>query len=89
MLKVLRTIIPPGENEERTKTRWKDACKRDMKSSGLRVGADWATRSRKLISHTGNRGLRVGADWATRSRKLISHRGDRGLRVGADWATVG
>ena len=38
------------------KTRWKDACQRDLKSTGLRAGeeTDRAMWRRKIISHTGD-----------------------------------
>ena len=50
--KVLR--MEPGEGRGQTKTRWKDACQRDLKSTGLRAGeeTDRATWSRKISSHT-------------------------------------
>ena len=45
----------------RLKTRWKDACQRDLKSNGLRAGeeTDRAMWRRKINSH-GNRGKAVG-----------------------------
>ena len=40
----------------RPKTRWKDACQRDLKSTGLRAGeeTDRAMWRRKIISYTGD-----------------------------------
>ena len=54
--KVLRTDIPGKRKRGRPKTRWKDACQRDLKSTGLRAGeeTDRAMWRRKIISHTGD-----------------------------------
>ena len=53
---VQRTDVPGKKG--RPKTRWKDVCQQDLKSTGLRAGEemDRATWSRKSISHIG-RGL--------------------------------
>ena len=50
--KVLRADIPGKRKKERWKTRWKDACQRDLKSTGLRAGdeTDRAMWSRKISS---------------------------------------
>ena len=37
--KVLRADIPGKRKRGRPKTRWQDACQRDLKSTGLRAGA--------------------------------------------------
>ena len=44
------------EKEDRMKTRWEDACQRDLKRSGLRAGeeTDRVMWRRKIISHTGD-----------------------------------
>ena len=54
--KVLRADIPGKRMRGRPKTRWKDACQRDLKSTGLRAGeeTDRAMWRRKIISHTGD-----------------------------------
>ena len=54
--KVLRADIPGKRKRGRPKTRWKVACQRDLKSTGLRAGeeTDRAMWRRKLISHTGD-----------------------------------
>ena len=54
--KVLRADIPGKRKRGRPKTRWKDACQRDLKSTGLRAGeeTDRAMWRRKIISHTGD-----------------------------------
>ena len=51
--KVLRADIPGKRKRGRPKTRWKDACQRDLKNTGLRTGeeTDMATWRRKIISH--------------------------------------
>ena len=53
--KVLRADIPGKRKIGRPKTRWKDACQRDLKSTGLRAGEEKerAMWRRKIISHTG------------------------------------
>ena len=53
--KVLRADIPGKRKRGRPKTRWKDTCQRDLKSTGLRAGEemDRAMWRRKIISHTG------------------------------------
>ena len=38
--KVLRADIPGKRKRGRPKTRWKDACQRDLKSTGLRAGEE-------------------------------------------------
>ena len=38
--KVLRADIPGKRKRGRPKTRWKDACHRDLKSTGLRAGEE-------------------------------------------------
>ena len=54
--KVLKADIPGKRNRGRPKTRWKDACQRDLKSTGLRAGeeTDRAMWRRKIISYTGD-----------------------------------
>ena len=54
--KVLRADIPGKRKRGRPKTRWKGACQRDLKSTGLRAGeeTDRAMWKRKTISHTGD-----------------------------------
>ena len=52
--KVLRADVPGKRKRGRPKTRLKDACQRDLKSTGLRAGeeTDRAIWRRKIISHT-------------------------------------
>ena len=38
--KVLRTDIPGKRKRGHLKTRWKDTCQRDLKSTGLRAGEE-------------------------------------------------
>ena len=54
--KVLRADISGKRKRGRPKTRWKDACQRDLQSTGLRAGeeTDRAMWRRKIISHTGD-----------------------------------
>ena len=54
--KVLRMDLAEKRKRGRLKTRWKDACQRNIKSTGLRAGEekDRATCRRKIISHTGD-----------------------------------
>ena len=54
--KVMRADIPGKRKRGRPKTRWKDACQRDLQSTGLRAGeeTDRAMWRRKIISHTGD-----------------------------------
>ena len=54
--RVLRADILGKTKRGRPKTRWKDACQRDLKSTGLRGGeeADRAMWRRKIISYTGD-----------------------------------
>ena len=54
--KVLRADIPGKRKRGRPKTRWKDACQRDLKSTGLRAGeeTDRAMWRGKIISYTGD-----------------------------------
>ena len=54
--KVLRAVIPGKRTRGRPKTRWKDACQRDLQSTGLRAGeeTDRAMWRRKITSHTGD-----------------------------------
>ena len=54
--KVLRADIPGKRKRGRPKTRWKDACQRDLKSTGLRAGeeTDREMWRRKIISYTGD-----------------------------------
>ena len=54
--KVLRSDIPGKRKRGQPKTSWKDACQRDLKSTGLRAGkeTDRAMWRRKIISHTGD-----------------------------------
>ena len=54
--KVLRAVISGKRKRGRPKTRWKDACQRDLQSTGLRAGeeTDRAMWRRKIISHTGD-----------------------------------
>ena len=54
--KVLRTDIPGKRKRGRPKTRWKDACQRDLTSTGLRAGeeTDRAMWRREITSHTGD-----------------------------------
>ena len=47
--KVSRTDIPGKRKKGLSKTRWKDACERDLKSTGLRAG-EQMDRSRKIIN---------------------------------------
>ncbi len=48
--KVLRMDIPGKRKRGRPKTRWKDTCQRDLKSTGLRAGEETMWR-RKIISY--------------------------------------
>ena len=50
----MRTDIPGKRKIGPPKIRWKDACQRDMKSTGLRAGeeTDRAMWRRKISSHT-------------------------------------
>ena len=52
--KVLRTDIPGKRKRGHLKTRWKDTCQRDLKSTGLRAGEerDRAMWIRKVSRHT-------------------------------------
>ena len=54
--KVLRADIPGKRKRGRPKTRWKDVCQQDLKSTGLRAGeeTDRAMWRIKIISHTGD-----------------------------------
>ena len=54
--KVFRTDKPGKRKKGRPKTRWKDACQQDLKSTGLRAGdeMDRAMWRRKIISYTGD-----------------------------------
>ena len=54
--KVLRADIPGKRKRGRPKTIWKDACQRDLKSTGLRAGeeTDRAMWRRKITSYTGD-----------------------------------
>ena len=54
--KVLRAYISGKIKRGRPKTRWKDACQRDLKSTGLRAGeeTDRAMWRREITSHTGD-----------------------------------
>ena len=54
--KVLRADIPGKRKRGRPKTRWKDACQRDLKDTGLRAGeeTDRSMWRRKIISYTGD-----------------------------------
>ena len=54
--KCWKTDKPVKRKTGRPKIRRKDACQRDMKSTGLRAGeeTDRATWSRKIMSHTGD-----------------------------------
>ena len=54
--KVMRAAIPGKRKRGRPKTRWKDACQRDLKSTALRAGeeTDRAMWRRKIISYTGD-----------------------------------
>ena len=54
--KVLRTDTPGKRKKVRPKTRWKDGCLRNIKSTGLRAGEemDRVTWNRKIISYTGD-----------------------------------
>ena len=49
--KVLRMDVPGKRKKKRPKIRWKDTCKRDLKSIERRVGkeTDRATWSRKIV----------------------------------------
>ena len=51
--KVMRADIPGKRKRGRPKTRWKDACQRYLKSTGLRAGEETvrAMRRRKISSH--------------------------------------
>ena len=51
---VLKTDIPRKGKRGRPKTRWKDACQRNLKNTRLRAGEemDRATWSRKISSHS-------------------------------------
>ena len=53
---MLKTNIPAERMRGRPKTRWKDACQRDLKSTGLIAGEDTdrAMWRRKIINHTGD-----------------------------------
>ena len=55
---MLRADIPGKRRRGRPKTRWKDACQRDLKSTGLRAGEETerAMWRRKIISYTGDDG---------------------------------
>ena len=54
--RVLRTNTPGKRKMGRPKTRWKDVCQRDLKSTGPRAGeeTDRALWRRKIISRTGD-----------------------------------
>ena len=54
--KVLRTNVPGKMKIGQPKTRWKDACKQDLKSTGLRAGeeTDRAMWRRKISNHSGD-----------------------------------
>ena len=54
--KVLRADIQRKRKRGRPRTRWKDACQRDLQSIGLRAGeeTDRAMWRRNIISHTGD-----------------------------------
>ena len=54
--KVLRKDVPGKRYRLCPKTRWKDACQRNSKSTGLRAGEemDRTMWRRKIISHTGD-----------------------------------
>ena len=53
--KVSRADIPGKRKRGRPKTRWKDACQRDLKTTGLRAGEETDMEMwRKIISHTGD-----------------------------------
>ena len=54
--KVMRADIPGQRKRGRPKTRWKDACQRYLKSTGLRAGeeTDRVMWRRKVISYTGD-----------------------------------
>ena len=54
--KVLKADIPGKRKRGRPKTRWKDACQRDLKSTGLRAGeeTDREMWRRNIISYTGD-----------------------------------
>ena len=54
--RVLRADIPGKRKRGRPKTRWKDACQRDLKSTEMRAGeeTDRAMWRRKIISYTGD-----------------------------------
>ena len=54
--KVLGTDVSGKKKSGRPKTRWKDACQRDLKSAGQRAGeeTDRAMWRRKIVSHTGD-----------------------------------
>ena len=56
MRKVLRTDVPGKRKRGQPKARWKDACKRDLKSTGLRAGeeTDRAMWRRKISNHSGD-----------------------------------
>ena len=43
--KVLRADLPGKRKIGRPKTRWKDACERDLKSTGLRAGEETDSRA--------------------------------------------
>ena len=58
---ILRKVIIEGgytreRKRGRPKTRWKDACQRNLKSTGLRAGeeTDREMWRRKIISYTGD-----------------------------------
>ena len=54
--RVLRADILGKRKRGRPKTRWKDACQRHLKHTGLRAGeeTDRAMWRRKIISYTGD-----------------------------------
>ena len=54
--RVLRADMPGKRKRGRPKTRWKDACQRDLKSTGLRAGeeTDREMWRRNIISYTGD-----------------------------------
>ena len=69
--KVLRVDIPGKRKRGRPKTRWKDACQRDWKSSGLRSGEDTdrAMWRRKIIDQLYRRTYMMGKASSEKKKK--------------------
>ena len=77
--KVLRADIPGKRKRGRPKTRWKDACKRDMKSTGLR----WTGRHRvERLSAIIYDGKSQGKEDVNNNKALNGHEWNTGIGFG-------